>query len=174
MIWSTDSLGGHAAAPSAKNVESYLASVSAMRRVDMSINKGMMTSNTGEWSTPQEFFDKLNAEFKFTLDPCASKDNAKCKQFFTKADDGLSKKWSGRVFCNPPYGREIGAWVKKAYDSVASGDVKIVVCLLPARTDTAWWHDYCMKGKLRFIRGRLKFGDGKNTAPFPSAVVIFR
>lgn len=136
------------------------------------MTSGLYSSKTPEWATPQAFFDKLDDEFHFTLDPCATPQNAKCKRFFTQADDGLSKKWTGRVFMNPPYGRGIGAWVKKAYESAMGG--VIVVCLLPARTDTKWWHDYCMKGEMRFIRGRLKFGDGKNSAPFPSAVVIFR
>jgi phage N-6-adenine-methyltransferase len=133
---------------------------------------GMYSSKTSEWATPQKFFDALDAEFHFTLDPSATKDNAKCRRYFTEADDGLTKKWTGRVFMNPPYGRGIGAWVKKAYESATGG--VLVVCLLPARTDTAWWHDYCMKGEVRFIRGRLKFGDGKNSAPFPSAIVIFK
>lgn len=135
------------------------------------MNKGLFTSNTPEWSTPQKLFDELNAEFCFTLDPAATKENAKCTKFYTKEDDGLSKDWTGeRVYLNPPYGREIHKWIKKACE----GGAKIAVCLLPARTDTAWWHDYCMKGEIRFIRGRLKFGDSKNSAPFPSAIVIFR
>lgn len=138
------------------------------------MNKDLMFSSAStEWATPQDFFDKLNEEFRFTLDPCATKLNAKCKRFFTKKDDGLKQPWKGRVFMNPPYGRGIDAWVKKAYESAQQGGV-LVVCLLPARTDTAWWHDYCMKGEVRFIRGRLKFGGHTNSAPFPSAVVIFR
>jgi len=134
----------------------------------------MFSSKTPEWGTPQEFFDALNKEFHFTLDPCATKENAKCRRFYTVKDDGLSKPWTGRVFMNPPYGRGINAWVKKAYESATGGGAEVVVCLLPSRTDTAWFWDYCMKGEIRFIRGRLKFGDGKNSAPFPSAVVIFR
>lgn len=107
----------------------------------------------------------------FTLDPCATKENAKCGKFYTKEDDGLSKSWDGeRVFMNPPYGREIGKWVKKASE-IENG---VCVCLLPARTDTAWFHDYIEgKGDITFIRGRVKFGDGKNSAPFPSMIVIF-
>lgn len=138
---------------------------------------GMYSSKTPEWATPQKFFDALDAEFHFTLDVCATKENAKCVRYFTSEDDGLKAEW-GNVqhpevcWMNPPYGRGIGAWVKKAYES-ATGGVS-VICLLPARTDTAWWHDYCAKGDVRFIRGRLKFGDGKNSAPFPSAVVIFK
>ena len=135
------------------------------------MNDGMYSSATPEWSTPQDVFDALHKEFSFTLDPCATIENAKCPVFFTKEDDGLKQEWKGRVFMNPPYGRGIGAWMKKAYESSLAG--ALVVCLVPARTDTAWWHDYCMKGTVRFVRGRLKFGDSKNNAPFPSAIVIF-
>ena len=137
------------------------------------MNKGLFTSNTPEWETPQLFFDKLNKEFHFTLDPCAIKENAKCKKFFTKEEDGLKESWKGEVvFMNPPYGREIGKWLKKAYDESYKWGI-IVVCLVPARTDTAWWHDYCMYGEIRFVRGRLKFGKSNNSAPFPSAIIIF-
>ena len=135
------------------------------------INRGMLSSKTCEWETPQWFFDKLNAQFKFNLDVCATPDNAKCKRYFTKDDDGLQRKWTGTCWMNPPYGREIKQWMKKAYEESLHGAT--VVCLVPARTDTAWWHDYAMKGKIRFIRGRLKFGGHKNSAPFPSAIVIF-
>lgn len=115
-------------------------------------------------------FDDLNKEFRFTLDPCATKENAKCRRFFTEEDNGLIQDWSGeRVFMNPPYGRQIGKWIEKAYSSGAD----VAVCLLPSRTDTSWWHDYCMKGTIRFIRGRVKFGEGKAPAPFPSVLVIF-
>ena len=137
------------------------------------ITKGMLSSNTDLWETPQDFFDKLNEEFHFDLDVCALPENAKCEKYFTPEQDGLSKEWHGTCWMNPPYGRNIGAWVQKAYEtSVHTGGT--VVCLLPARTDTAWWHDYAMKGEVRFIRGRLKFGGSKNSAPFPSAVVGFR
>ena len=130
------------------------------------------SSKSNEWTTPIDFYNKLNNEFNFTLDPCCTKDNAKCKKFYTKDDDGLSKDWSNEiVFMNPPYGREIKHWIKKAYNESLKGG--LIVCLIPARTDTAYWHDYCMKGTIRFIRGRLKFNN-KNSAPFPSAVVIFR
>lgn len=126
------------------------------------------------WATPQEFFDELNAEFEFTLDPCCSAGNAKCDRFFTKNDDGLRQSWKGeRVWMNPPYGREIGLWMAKARREAATNGAT-VVCLVPARTDTAWWHDCAMQGEIRFIRGRLKFGGHKKEAPFPSAVVIFR
>ena len=136
------------------------------------MNEGMYSSSTPEWATPQELFDELDAEFHFTLDPCATIDNAKCTKFFTEHDDGLTRQWHPHtVFMNPPYGRQIYAWVKKAYEESQLGAT--VVCLLPSRTDTRWWHDYCMKGEIRFIKGRLKFGSGKNSAPFPSAIVIF-
>jgi phage N-6-adenine-methyltransferase len=132
------------------------------------------SSATNEWATPQAFFDELNAEFRFTLDPCCTHENAKCARHFTAAEDGLKESWAyERVFMNPPYGREIGKWMKKAYES-SNLLGSLVVCLVPARTDTHWWHDFAAKGEVRFIRGRLKFGDGKNSAPFPSAVVIFR
>lgn len=136
------------------------------------INKGMMSSNTPEWSTPQKFFDELNKEFKFTLDPCATKENAKCKKFYTKEDDGLKQIWDNEiVFCNPPYGRVIQDWVKKASEAMGG----VVVLLIPARTDTRYFHEYIYnKAEIRFIKGRLKFGDSKNSAPFPSMVVIFR
>ena len=137
--------------------------------------KVMFSSETDLWSTPQDFFDELNAEFHFTLDPCATRENAKCARFFTVEYDGLKQDWQGEtVFCNPPYGREIGKWVKKCYKEAQKPDT-IVVMLIPARTDTAWFHDYIYhKAKeIRFIRGRLKFGDAKNSAPFPSMVVVF-
>ncbi len=131
------------------------------------------TSETDLWATPQDYFDKVNEEFGFTLDVCASPENAKCEHYFTKADSGLTKQWSGVCWMNPPYGRDIKHWMWKAWmESKYSGAT--VVCLVPARTDTAWWHDFAMKGEVRFIRGRLKFGGSKNSAPFPSALVIFR
>lgn len=137
------------------------------------INKGLMTSNTPEWSTPQDVYDKLNEEFWFNLDPCCTHENAKCENHYTVEDNGLEQSWKNkRVFMNPPYGREIKRWMKKAHIESINGT--LVVCLVPARTDTAWWHDYAMKGEIRFIRGRLKFGDSKNNAPFPSAIVIFK
>jgi len=130
------------------------------------------SSKTNEWATPTDFFTKLNKEFLFTLDPCATPENAKCAKYFTEADDGLAQSWDNeRVFCNPPYGRQLKEWVKKA--SEARGGV--VVLLIPARTDTSYFHDYIYnsKAQIRFLRGRLKFGDSKNSAPFPSMVVVF-
>ena len=139
----------------------------------MSVNSGMMSSTTDLWATPQDFFDQQNALYgPFDLDVCADKTNAKCPVYFDKAVDGLAQTWTGKCWMNPPYGREIGRWIKKAYESAVNGTV--VVCLVPARTDTKWWHDYAMKGKIIFIRGRLKFGNAKNSAPFPSALVIFK
>lgn len=131
------------------------------------------SSKTDLWATPQSFFDALNVEFGFTLDVCALDHNAKCDRYYTPADDGLTQQWQGVCWMNPPYGREIGQWVRKAFESAADGAT--VVCLLPARTDTAWWHTWVVRAKeIRFIRGRLKFGNCKNSAPFPSAVVVFR
>lgn len=130
------------------------------------------SSNSVEWETPLDFFRKWDAQYHFDLDVCATAENAKCKRFFTREDDGLSQEWGGCCWMNPPYGRGIGEWVKKAYDTATNG-LGTVVCLLPARTDTSWWHDYCMEGNITFVRGRLKFGGCKNSAPFPSAVVVF-
>lgn len=130
------------------------------------------SSATDLHATPQDFFDKLNAEFGFDLDVCANDENAKCSKYFTKEHDGLAQEWCGVVWMNPPYGREIGAWMRKANESARGGAV--VVCLVPARTDTRWWHEYAIKHEIRFIRGRLKFGNAKNSAPFPSAVVVMR
>lgn len=134
----------------------------------------MFSSQTDLWATPQDFFDKLDKEFHFTLDPCATPENAKCNLYFTIENNGLEQDWSGEiVFVNPPYGREIGKWVKKSYEEGIRQNTKVVM-LLPARTDTRWFHDYIYgKAKIRFIKGRLKFGCSKNSAPFPSMVVIF-
>lgn len=139
------------------------------------ISKALFTSDSEEWATPQALFDELNAEFNFTLDPCATEENHKCEKFFTKEQNGLLQSWKGeRVFCNPPYGRAISAWVKKASDEVMTGG-GIVVMLIPARTDTAYFHDYIYKKhEVRFLRGRLHFNDSKNSAPFPSMIVVFR
>lgn len=137
----------------------------------MTINQGMFASTTDLWATPQVFFDRLNAEFGFETDVCALADNAKCSRFFTPDQDGLKQEWIGVCWMNPPYGRGIGKWVQKAYESSIVGAT--VVCLVPARTDTAWWHDYCMKGEIRLVRGRLKFNN-TGDAPFPSAVVVFK
>ena len=131
------------------------------------------SSRSDEWETPRWLFDALNAEFGFDLDPCCNRENAKCPRFFTKEADGLRQPWGDSTgFMNPPYGRSIGRWMRKAYESAQDGAT--VVCLIPARTDTQYWHRYAMKGEIRLIRGRIKFGGAKSGAPFPSAVVIFR
>lgn len=131
------------------------------------------SSKTDLWATPQAFYDQLHAEFGFTLDVCALPENAKCRRYVTPCEDGLAQDWTGEVcWMNPPYGRAIRDWMRKAYESAQAGAT--VVCLVPARNDTRWWHDYALRGEIRFIKGRLKFGDAKTNAPFPSAVVIFR
>jgi phage N-6-adenine-methyltransferase len=138
----------------------------------MSINLGMMTSATDEWATPQDFFEQQNRlHGPFDIDVCANAENAKCEKYYDKEVDGLKQTWIGKCWMNPPYGRSIGLWMKKAYESAENGAV--VVCLVPARTDTKWWHEYAIKGQVFFIKGRLKFGGSKNSAPFPSAVVVF-
>lgn len=132
----------------------------------------MFSSATDLWETPRAFFEQLDAEFDFEIDVCALPSNAKCARYFTPEMNGLAQRWWGMCWMNPPYGRQIGTWVRKAYEASLEGTT--VVCLLPARTDTAWWHDYCMRGEIRLVRGRLRFGDARASAPFPSAVVIFR
>lgn len=165
----------------------------------MSINQGMMSSNTDLWATPKYFFDKLNEEFGFNLDVCALPDNAKCTNFFNPEQDGLKQDWNQEVvWMNPPYGNPerpckknckkkkcvdrgyhidkyipgIIDWMRKAYEESQKWG-NTIVCLVPARTDTEWWHKYAMKGEIRLVEGRLKFNDGNGTAPFPSAVIIF-
>ena len=135
----------------------------------------MFSSATDNWATPQAFFDELNAEFHFDLDVCADEINHKCDKYYTKEQDGLTMPWKGIVWCNPPYGREIGKWVRKALFASVGGAT--VVMLIPARTDTKWFHDYIYKRdnvEIRFVKGRLKFGNSKNSAPFPSMVVVFK
>ena len=134
----------------------------------------MFSSKTDLWETPQYLFDELDKEFHFTLDVCATPENAKCKKFYTKLEDGLTQPWPGTVWCNPPYGRQISKWVKRAYETNhLLGNT--IVMLLPARTDTKWFHEYIYNhAEIRFIKGRLKFGDSVNPAPFPSMIVIFR
>jgi phage N-6-adenine-methyltransferase len=131
------------------------------------------SSKTDLWATPQDFFNELHQEFSFTLDVCALPENAKCDRYFTPEMDGLDQEWKGICWMNPPYGREIGKWVKKAYE--ASKEGVTVVCLLPARTDTRWFHDYIYgKAEIRFIKGRLRFGGATENAPFPNMVVVFK
>ena len=132
------------------------------------------SSKSNEWYTPQYLFDELNEKYQFTLDPCASHENAKCDKYFTIEDDGLTKDWSKDiVFMNPPYGRNIKHWIKKAYEESVKGAT--VVCLIPARTDTTYWHDYIFNNayNIKFLKGRIKFG-AVNSAPFPSAIVVFK
>lgn len=133
----------------------------------------LFTSNSDEWYTPQDLFNHLNEEFHFNLDPCATLESAKCETYFTKEDDGLQKKWGGyRVFCNPPYS-DIAKWVEKAYRETRE-DNTVVVMLIPARTDTKYFHNFIyQRSEIRFVKGRVKFG-GKTNAPFPSMIVIFR
>jgi len=137
------------------------------------MNEILFSSASEEWETPQDLFNKLNNEFNFTVDVASSELNYKCKKHYTQKEDGLAQNWDNEVvWCNPPYGRKIGEWVKKASESKA-----IIVMLLPARTDTKWFHDYIYNKQnieIRFIKGRLKFGNSKNSAPFPSMIVIFK
>lgn len=143
---------------------------------------GMFTSRTEEWETPQYIFDILDEEFHFSLDVCATYANAKCKHFFDKQINGLKQDWwryciqnkiNPTAWMNPPYGKEIHRWMLKAYNESQKG--MTIVCLVHARTDTQWWHECAMKAdEIRLVKGRLKFGDGKQSAPFPSCIVIFR
>ena len=131
------------------------------------------SSRSDEWPTPPWLFAALHAAFRFTLDPCATHANAQCPQHFTRAEDGLAQDWGAHtVFMNPPYGRAIRLWMHKACASAHAGAT--VVCLVPARTDTHWWHEYALRGEVVFLRGRLKFGGASHSAPFPSALVIFQ
>lgn len=137
------------------------------------MNTDLMFSNdTDVWGTPDWLFQALDKEFGFTLDPCSDGTNAKCAKFYSIHDSGLLKDWGTEsVFMNPPYS-ECEAWMRKAYGAAQEGAT--VVCLVPSRTDTEWWHRYAMKGEIRLLKGRLKFGDAVNSAPFPSAVIVFR
>lgn len=130
------------------------------------------SSKTDLWYTPDDFYEKYNSVYNFETDVCATHENAKCENYYTQEVDGLLQDWQGVCWMNPPYGRTIGKWMKKAYESSLNGAT--VVCLVPARTDTNWWHDFAMNGEIEFIKGRLKFGGSKNSAPFPSAVVVFK
>lgn len=136
------------------------------------MNAAVHSSKTHTWSTPQEFFDRLNEEFQFTLDPCAEPETAKCEKFYTYRENGLAQDWTGeRVFCNPPYGPDLTRWIIKC----ATEKTEVCVMLIPARTDTKVWHEWIFNNaEVRFVKGRLKFGGAENSAPFPSAVVIFR
>lgn len=146
------------------------------------------SSESGTWSTPRPFFAQLDREFHFTLDVCAMPETALCPHYYTpplgmdyeclwpgRAEcDAFAHEWRGLCWMNPPYGREIGVWVAQAFHAAQAGHAT-VVCLLPSRTDTAWWHDFVMRAsEVRLVRGRLKFGGATSGAPFPSAVVVFR
>ncbi len=143
-------------------------------------NNGRYNGNGREWATPPEVFDPLDAEFLFTLDPCATAQNAKAPRFFTEAQNGLVQDWGGEsVFMNPPYGREIYAWTAKARTEIKSGNADVIVGLLPASTDLAWWHDDVLaaKAEIRYLRGRVRFltgGPYRASGFFPSVVVIWR
>jgi site-specific DNA-methyltransferase (adenine-specific) len=137
-------------------------------------------SKTDLWATPQKLFNELHEEFAFTLDVAADESNHKCAWYFTEEQNGLDQDWSGgRVWCNPPYGRIIADFVKKGYDAVRSGKCPLAVYLVPARTDTKWFHEYVLTAvaegwaEIRFVKGRIKFGDAKVGAPFPSIVIVF-
>ena len=129
------------------------------------------TTGKYEYGTPQRFFDELNREFNFTLDVCASKENAKCQKYYDQETNGLEQDWTNETcWMNPPYGAGIGMWLKKAYESNAT-----VVCLVPSRTDNKWWHQWVMMAdEIRFVRGRLRFSGAGDGAKFPSAIVIFK
>jgi phage N-6-adenine-methyltransferase len=148
--------------------ESQLLAKSSMSNI-----KVHFSSKTDMWATPDDFYQRLHKVFRFETDVCATSDNAKCERFFSPEDDGLAQHWTGVCWMNPPYGRGIGEWIKKARERSKSNGAT-VVCLLPARVDTRWWHDHCARGEVYFIKGRLKFGDAKHSAPFPCAVVVFR
>jgi phage N-6-adenine-methyltransferase len=162
--------------------------------------KTLFSSETDLWATPQDFYDRLHSEFDFELDPCCNAENHKCWKYFTAEVDGLAQAWAPHTtFMNPPYRKPehickpnckkktcakrgyhndayipgTGDWIKKAYEEAQKGAT--VVALIPARTDTEFWHDYVMKAaEIRLVKGRLSFGDGTDSAPFPSAVVVFR
>lgn len=137
------------------------------------INNSLFSSSSALWSTPKDLFNYLNDRFHFTLDPCCLKETALCDKYYTPKENGLSHNWSNEiVFMNPPYGKEIKEWVKKAYEESHKG--ALVVGLIPVRTDTIWWNNYVVgKAHILFLTKRLKFGAKKTNAPFPSAIVIW-
>jgi len=138
----------------------------------VALNAGLMSSHKDDWETPWDFFRRLDAVYHFDLDVCATPSNAKCPRFLTPEDDGLAQTWDGVCWMNPPYGRNIGPWVAKAHAESQRGVT--VVCLIPARTDTRWWHRHVMKATyIAVVPGRIKFVGAKQDAPFPSAVVVF-
>lgn len=138
----------------------------------MTINDSLFSSDFQEWETPDWFFSALNDEFHFAVDVAASMDNRKIQKFFSIHQDAFRLQWHGNCYCNPPYGKGIGGWMEKAKSSATEGAT--VVCLVPARTDTNWWFDHARFGEVRFLKGRLKFKGAPTSAPFPSALIIFR
>ena len=138
------------------------------------MNSVLYSSKSNNWETPDRLFLELDKEFSFTLDPCCTPTNAKCKKYYTQKQDGLIQSWQGEtVFCNPPYGKEIKLWVEKCYIESKKNNAKVVL-LIPARTDTKYFHSFIYnKAQIRFIKGRLRFSNSKNSAPFPSMIVIF-
>lgn len=139
------------------------------------VSKVVFSKKSDNWATPFDFYKKLDDEFFFDIDVCASRENHKCLVYYDIAENGLSKNWIGSIFCNPPYS-QIKLWLKKGQEEIINGNANVIVYLIPARTDTKYFHEYCL-GKnceIRFIKGRLKFGDSKNSAPFPSILVIMR
>ena len=140
----------------------------------MNMTKGLTSTGNIVAETPKYLFDRISSIFNFSLDVCALPENAKCESYYTPKDDGLSKPWRGGVWCNPPYGREISSWVKKAYEESQKEYNSFVLMLLPARTDTRWWWEYVQgKATLFFIKGRVKFGDHNVGAPFPSVLALY-
>lgn len=138
------------------------------------MNKVLFASNKMDWETPQWLFDMLNLEYNFTMDVAASSENRKCGIYYNEQSDGLNSPWLGNCWCNPPYGRQIGEWVKKAHNEARNGNATTVM-LIPARTDTKYFHDYIYgKHEIQFLKGRLKFSNSKSSAPFPSMIVVFR
>jgi len=137
------------------------------------MDKVLYSSKNTDWETPQELFDHLNSFFNFDIDVCATEGNAKCKKFWTEDDDAFTKDWVGTCWMNPPYGRGVYDWIEKAYNESKKHN-STIVCLLPARVDTKWWHNFCNDSEHIFLKGRLKFSGNPNAAPFPSTIVVFR
>src|ERR1051326_7573115 len=136
------------------------------------LGRALFSSDRHDWETPVDLFNELDQEFGFETDVCATAENAKCSNFFSPEQDGLKQSWRGICWMNPPYGPPLPVWMAKAYTASLQGAT--VVCLVPARTDTRWWHDFAMRGEIRLIRGRVRFGGAPTGAPFPSPIIIFR
>lgn len=135
------------------------------------MNAGLFSSAREDWETPQDLFESLDRKFGFLLDVAASADNAKCARFYDIATDGLKQPWTGRNWMNPPYGRKIGVWCAKADAEADKGN--LTVALLPARTETKWFHDHCARWHIVFVRGRVRFSGSNINAPFPNMIVFF-